>query len=52
MGEMLPTCGPEGQTANMLRTLSPREEKIIKMRYGLEDGLEHTPEEVGGPRVS
>jgi RNA polymerase primary sigma factor len=27
------------QTANMLRTLTPREEKIIKMRYGLEDGL-------------
>jgi RNA polymerase primary sigma factor len=37
----------EDQTANMLRTLTPREEKIIKMRYGLEDGLEHTLEEVG-----
>jgi RNA polymerase primary sigma factor len=35
------------QTANMLRTLTPREEKIIKMRFGLEDGLEHTLEEVG-----
>ena len=35
------------QTANMLRTLTQREEKIIKMRYGLEDGLEHTLEEVG-----
>ena len=35
------------QTANMLRTLTLREEKIIKMRYGLEDGLEHTLEEVG-----
>ena len=35
------------QTANMLRTLTPREEKIIKMRYGLEDGSEHTLEEVG-----
>ena len=35
------------KTANMLRTLTPREEKIIKMRYGLEDGLEHTLEEVG-----
>src|SRR6516164_8593217 len=32
---------------NVLRTLTPREEKIIKMRYGLEDGLEHTLEEVG-----
>ena len=35
------------QTANVLRTLTPREEKIIKMRYGLEDGSEHTLEEVG-----
>ena len=35
------------QTANMLHTLTLREEKIIKMRYGLEDGLEHTLEEVG-----
>jgi RNA polymerase primary sigma factor len=35
------------QTAKMLRTLTQREEKIIKMRYGLEDGLEHTLEEVG-----
>jgi RNA polymerase primary sigma factor len=35
------------QTANMLRTLTPREEKIIKMRYGLEDASEHTLEEVG-----
>jgi RNA polymerase primary sigma factor len=35
------------QTANVLRTLTPREEKIIKMRFGLEDGSEHTLEEVG-----
>jgi RNA polymerase primary sigma factor len=35
------------QTANMLRTLTLREEKIIKMRFGLEDGLEHTLDEVG-----
>jgi RNA polymerase primary sigma factor len=35
------------QTAKMLRTLTPREEKIIKMRFGLDDGLEHTLEEVG-----
>ena len=38
---------PEGTTAHVLRTLSPREEKIIKMRFGLEDGSEHTLEEVG-----
>ncbi len=35
------------QTAHVLRTLTPREEKIIKMRFGLEDGSEHTLEEVG-----
>jgi RNA polymerase primary sigma factor len=35
------------QTANVLRTLTPREEKIIKMRFGLEDGSEKTLEEVG-----
>ena len=35
------------QTANVLRTLTRREEKIIKMRFGLEDGSEHTLEEVG-----
>ena len=35
------------QTAQVLKTLTPREEKIIKMRFGLEDGSEHTLEEVG-----
>jgi RNA polymerase primary sigma factor len=35
------------QTALVLRTLTPREEKIMKMRFGLEDGSEHTLEEVG-----
>jgi RNA polymerase primary sigma factor len=35
------------QTAQVLKTLSPREEKIVKMRFGLEDGSEHTLEEVG-----
>jgi len=35
------------QTAEVLKTLSPREEKIVKMRFGLQDGGEHTLEEVG-----
>ncbi|MCA2967800.1 MAG: RNA polymerase sigma factor RpoD, partial [Acidobacteriaceae bacterium] len=35
------------QTAEVLKSLSPREEKIIKMRFGLQDGSEHTLEEVG-----
>ena len=35
------------RTAHVLHTLTPREEKIMKMRFGLEDGSEHTLEEVG-----
>ncbi|PYU29625.1 MAG: RNA polymerase sigma factor RpoD [Acidobacteria bacterium] len=35
------------QTASLLKTLTPREERIIKMRFGMEDGSEHTLEEVG-----
>jgi RNA polymerase primary sigma factor len=35
------------QTSQVLRTLTAREEKVIKMRFGLEDGSEHTLEEVG-----
>jgi len=35
------------RTALVLRTLTPREEKIMKMRFGLADGSEHTLEEVG-----
>jgi len=35
------------QTASLLKTLTPREEKVIKMRFGLADGSEHTLEEVG-----
>jgi RNA polymerase primary sigma factor len=35
------------QTAEVLKTLTPREERIIKMRFGLQDGSEHTLEEVG-----
>jgi RNA polymerase primary sigma factor len=35
------------RTAHVLRTLSPREEKILRMRFGIEDGSERTLEEVG-----
>jgi RNA polymerase primary sigma factor len=34
-------------TEQVLNMLTPREERIIKMRFGLEDGTEHTLEEVG-----
>ena len=43
---VISTNGQE-RTAHVLRTLSPREEKIIRMRFGIEDGSEHTLEEVG-----
>ncbi len=32
---------------HMLQYLSPREQKIIRMRFGLDDGIGHTLEEVG-----
>ena len=35
------------QTASVLRSLTPREERVIKMRFGVGDGSEHTLEEVG-----
>ena len=35
------------QTEHVLRTLTPREEQVIKMRFGVGDGSEHTLEEVG-----
>jgi RNA polymerase primary sigma factor len=33
--------------AQVLEDLSPREQKILKIRFGLEDGVTHTLEEVG-----
>ena len=35
------------RTESVLKTLTPREEKVIKMRFGVGDGSEHTLEEVG-----
>jgi RNA polymerase primary sigma factor len=35
------------RTSEMLKTLSPREDKILTLRYGLEDGIEMTLEEIG-----
>jgi len=35
------------QTASLLKTLSPREERIIRMRFGIDESSEHTLEEVG-----
>jgi RNA polymerase primary sigma factor len=35
------------QTRKVLKTLTPREELVLKMRFGVGDGSEHTLEEVG-----
>ena len=35
------------QLAEVLKTLTPREEKVLSLRYGLEDGHPRTLEEVG-----
>ncbi|HEU5251017.1 MAG TPA: sigma-70 family RNA polymerase sigma factor [Thermoanaerobaculia bacterium] len=35
------------KTRQVLKTLTPREERIIRMRFGVDDGTEHTLEEVG-----
>ncbi|HMB85676.1 MAG TPA: sigma-70 family RNA polymerase sigma factor, partial [Methylomirabilota bacterium] len=35
------------QTEALLKTLTPREEKVLRLRFGLSDGCEHTLEEVG-----
>ncbi len=37
----------KGHLGESLENLSPREQKILKMRFGLEDGRTHTLEEVG-----
>ena len=34
-------------TRNVLKTLTPREELVLKMRFGVGEGSEHTLEEVG-----
>ncbi len=35
------------QTRKVLKSLTPREEQVLKMRFGVGDGSEHTLEEVG-----
>ena len=35
------------QLAEVLKTLTPREEKVLRLRFGLEDGRSRTLEKVG-----
>ncbi len=41
------TVALQAQTESVLKTLTPREEQVIKMRFGVGDGRERTLEEVG-----
>ena len=45
--EAVITLNLQEQTESVLKSLTPREEKVIKMRFGVGDGSEHTLEEVG-----
>jgi len=36
------------QLVDVLKTLTPREEKVLRLRFGLDDGRQRTLEEVGG----
>ncbi len=40
-------AGLREQTRRTLKTLTPREEQVLRMRFGVGDGAEHTLEEVG-----
>ena len=45
--EAMITLNLKEQAASVLKTLTPREERVIQMRFGVGDGSEHTLEEVG-----
>jgi RNA polymerase primary sigma factor len=45
--ELVTNISLKTQTETVLKTLTFREEKTIKMRFGLDDGSEHTLKEVG-----
>ena len=45
--EAVMTLSLKEQTENALRTLTPREVTVIRMRFGVGDGIEHTLGEVG-----
>ena len=45
--EMVTNMKFKEQTEAVLKTLTPREEKVVKMRFGMDDGTDHTLEEVG-----
>jgi RNA polymerase primary sigma factor len=46
-GDAVVNMGLSEQTRNVLRTLTPREEKVLRMRFGIGEKADHTLEEVG-----
>ncbi len=46
-GDAVVNFGLSEQTRKVLRTLSPREEKVLRMRFGIGEKADHTLEEVG-----
>jgi RNA polymerase primary sigma factor len=46
-GESAVNHSLQAQTKKVLSTLTPRQEKIIRMRFGIEENADHTLEEVG-----
>jgi len=45
--EMVINANLEDQTRRVLKTLTPREEKVLRMRFGIGEKSDHTLEEVG-----
>ncbi len=45
--EMVISGNLEDQTRRVLKTLTPREEKVLRMRFGIGEKSDHTLEEVG-----
>lgn len=45
--EQITTSDLKDKVRSVLKTLTPREEKVIKMRFGIDVASEHTLEEVG-----
>lgn len=46
-GDAVVNHGLAEQTRKVLRTLTPREEKVLRMRFGIGEKADHTLEEVG-----
>jgi RNA polymerase primary sigma factor len=46
-GDAVVSFGLAEQTRRVLRTLTPREEKVLRMRFGIGEKADHTLEEVG-----